>query len=147
MALDPPAATLAAFVGTPVAGSILYDVRLFPVETIRNPPLAASPPLTGKGDPEIRVSVPSAFKRYPSVGSPLEESPFTKMNVPWAAAGVGVGVAPGGRGVGVGAGADAERTPPQPVRERINNKARAHVLPADTMVFIELSTRGSSSAG
>src|SRR5260221_13647145 len=147
MMVTPRLAPLAVLGGPPVAGSTAYDGRLFPVEPIKTPPLAASPPLTGKGDPEIRVSVPSAFKRYPSVGSPLEKSPFTKMNVPWAAAGVGVGVAPGGMGVGVGAGAELERTPPQPMSERINNKARANILPADTKVFIRLSTRGSSSAG
>src|SRR5579864_6749494 len=138
MALDPPAATLAAFVGTPVAGSTLYDVRVPPVETIRNPPLAANPPLTGKGDPEIRVSVPSAFKRYPSVGSPLEKSPFTKMNVPCAATGVGVGVAPGGVGIGVGVGVGLgfALTPPHPERVRVKNRPKVNTPQAETRRFI-----------
>src|SRR5690348_600486 len=60
------------------------------------------------------------------------------MNVPWAAAGVGVGVAPGGVGIGVGVGVGAgfALTPPHPARARVNNRARASSLPAETKFFI-----------
>ena len=45
-------------------------------------------------------------------------------------------MAPGGVGIGVGAGAWFALTPPQPPRERINNRAKAGRLRAETKFFI-----------
>ena len=70
--------------------------------TIRKLPLVASNPVIGNGEPATRLSVPSPFKRYSSVGCAgvyaIDENKCSMGR------GVGVGPGPGGVGEGLGSG-------------------------------------------
>jgi hypothetical protein len=106
-------------------------------DAARKLPAVASVPLTGNGEPANATSVPSGFRRYPTV---FEADVLTYTNVPCAAAGVGVGVAPGGVGIGVGVGVGFgfALTPPHPARKAIISRARTNVRQAERGLLIKL---------